>query len=130
MKLCIPTTTDRGLAADVSPHFGRAQTFTVYDTETEAVDVVANDGQHHGGTRHPPDIIAETGADIVLCGNLGRKAVSRFEDHGIEVYCDANGSVRDAIDAWEEDALSPAAAENACKGHEGEAQGHSHDHHD
>jgi len=128
MKLCIPSTGEGGLDATVSPHFGRAQTYTLYDTETETVDVVANDGQHHGGGRHPPDIIADAGADVLLCGNLGRKAVSRFDDHGIDVFCDASGSVRDAIEAWEADALDRASADTACSGHHGDGHGHGHGH--
>lgn len=128
MKLCIPSTADGGLDAEVSPHFGRAETYTLYDTETETVDAIDNDGQHHGGGRHPPDIIAETGADVLLCGNLGRKAVSRFDDHGIDVFCDAEGPVQEAIEAWEDDALNPASEDSACSGHQRGGHEHSHDH--
>ncbi|MFT4889323.1 MAG: putative Fe-Mo cluster-binding NifX family protein [Halobacteriales archaeon] len=128
MKLCIPSTADGGLDATVSPHFGRAATYTVYDTEAGSTEVIDNDGKHHGGGRSPPEIIAETGADVVLCGNLGRKAVSRFEDLGIDAFCDASGTVRDAIEAWEADALASASAANACGGGHGDGDGHDHGH--
>ena len=128
MKLCIPSTGEGGLDAAVSPHFGRAQTYTLYDTETETIDVVANDGQHHGGGRHPQDNNADTGPGDMVCWTLGWKGFWRFYYHWIDVFCYASGCAQSAREAWEADALNPASADNACSGHHGDGHGHGHGH--
>lgn len=127
--ICVPSHDDGSLDAPVSQHFGRAPNFTIYDTETDSVDVIENHGQHHGGGRSPPAIIAETGADVLLCGNLGRKAVDRFDAMDIDVYCDADGTVAEAIEQFEAGALEMATPDGShCEGHDGDGHGHSHDH--
>jgi predicted Fe-Mo cluster-binding NifX family protein len=126
MKLCIPSLGEGGLDADVSPHFGRAPTFTMYETETEAVEVVENDGKHRGGSEAPPVLIAREGADALVCANLGRKAVDRFCANDIEVYSNAAGTVREAIQAWEAGELTDATTEDEPCGHDD--HGHEHGH--
>ena len=138
MKVCIPTLDSGGLEAEVSPHFGRAPTFTLYDTEEESLSVFENGGEHHGGNRSPPNAIAETGADVLVCGNLGRKAVDRFDEMGITVYRGAEGTVENALSRWDADDLKEAQPGEDCghdHGHganhdhgDGHDHGHDHDH--
>ena len=47
MTICLPTVSDAGLTARLSPHFGRAPFFTLVETETGNVEVVPNTHQHH-----------------------------------------------------------------------------------
>ncbi|MFW6265662.1 MAG: NifB/NifX family molybdenum-iron cluster-binding protein [Halanaeroarchaeum sp.] len=128
MYVCIPSLGDGGLEADVSAHFGRAPTFTVYDTDAETAHVVDNRGEHHGGHRSPPDAIADTGADVLVCGNLGRKAVDRFDDHGIDVYRGAEGTVAEALERWEAGDLDEAQPGDDCGHDHGHGGGHGHGH--
>ncbi|QGN06733.1 dinitrogenase iron-molybdenum cofactor biosynthesis protein [Halorhabdus sp. CBA1104] len=132
MLLCVPSLEDGTLGAPVSPHFGRAPNYTLLDTEAESVEVIDNDGQHHGGRRSPPKIIAETGADVLLCGNLGQKAVERFDAMDIEVYCGTEGTVAEALEQFEAGDLEVATPDGShCNGHEGHdhSQGRHHEHH-
>ncbi|WP_136689730.1 NifB/NifX family molybdenum-iron cluster-binding protein [Halorhabdus amylolytica] len=136
MLLCIPSRDDGTLEAPTSPHFGRAPNYSVYDSNTEEVEVIDNDGQHHGGRRSPPKIIAETGADTLIVGNLGQRAVERFDAMDIEVYCGAEGTVSDAIEQFEAGDLEAATPDGThCEGHEshdhddGHSHGHDHEHH-
>ncbi len=126
MKLCIPSTGDGGLDAGVSAHFGRAPTFTMYDTESESVKVVENGGTHRGGSESPPVLVAREGADVLVCGNLGRKAVDRFQENGIEVYSNATGTVREAIRAWDAGRLTDATEVDDPCGHDDHEHGHAH----
>lgn len=129
MKVCIPTMGNRGLDEQVGEHFGRVPTYTVVDTETNEVKVIDNTSEHMGGRGYPPEIIAKTGAEAMLCGGLGRRAIAMFEDMGIMVYIGANGTVRDAVQMWKDGRLQPATDENACRQHAFRREGHDHRHH-
>ena len=130
MLFCVPSRDDGTLSAPLSKHFGRAPNYSVYDSDTAKITVIDNDGQHHGGRRAPPTIIAETGADVLLCGNLGRKAVERFDAMDIEVYCGAEGTVEEAIEQFEAGDLEAATPDGPhCEGHSGGGHGYGdHDH--
>lgn len=131
MKVGLPTAEQDGLDAAVAAHFGRARLFTIVDTETGTVETVENRGHHHEGSTPPPRTLAEAGAEVVLAGDIGRGAVTRFEDRGIEVYRGCSGTVRESIDEWEAGALERVGPEDV-HGHGGahhhDDDGHSHDH--
>jgi len=129
MLLCVPSRDDGTLGASISQHFGRAPNYSVYDSNTEKVGVIDNDGQHHGGRRAPPKIIAETGADALIVGNLGQRAVERFDAMDIEVYCGAEGTVSEAIEQFEAGDLEAATPDGSyCEGHSSDG-GHGHGDH-
>jgi len=133
MRVCVPTLDDGQFDADVSDHFGRAPNFTVYDTEVGTLEVHENDGKHHGGKESPPEIIASTGADVLVCGNLGQKAVERFDVMDIDVYRGASGTVEDAVEQFQADELDEAlpGGDNCSGDHDhnhGHDHGHEHDH--
>ena len=117
MKICIPTLGNEGLDDSVSEHFGRAPTFTIVDVANNEVKIVQNTGEHFGGMGIVPEVVAEAGAEIVLCSGLGPRAISMFEQSGIEVYVGARGTVRDAIRAFQAGLLREATDANACKMH-------------
>ena len=132
MKVCIPSMGDKGLDEQVGEHFGRVPIYTIYDSETKDVKIVPNDSSHTGGTGYPAQNIAKLGVDIMLCGGLGKRAITMFEEAGIMVYMGATGTVKDAIGAWEKEALTPATDETACAQHafrgQGIGDGEGHDH--
>lgn len=107
----------KGLAEEVSPHFGRAPTFTVYDTATKLVQVLENTSEHMGGSGKPPEELARNHVDVMLCSGLGPRAVRMFESYGIRVFAGATGTVHDAIDLFNEGILQEATEETACKMH-------------
>jgi predicted Fe-Mo cluster-binding NifX family protein len=129
MKLCVPTMGKRGLDEQVGEHFGRVPTYTIVDTETNEVEVMDNISEHMGGRGYPPQIIVKTGAEVMLCSNLGRRAIAMFEDLGIMVYVGAYGTVRDAVQMWKEGQLQAATDENACRQHAFRREGHGDHHH-
>jgi len=117
VKVCVPTMGQSGMNDMVSPHFGRAPTFTIIDTETEEVEVLPNTSEHMGGVGYAPEIMAKAGVDVMVCSGLGQRAIGMFEEAGIMVYVGAQGTVRDAVQLWKEGKLQPATAENACRQH-------------
>ena len=117
MKICIPTTGDKGLDDMVGEHFGRVPTYTIIDIETNEVKVIPNTSNHMGGQGHPPEIMAREGVNVMICQGLGRRAISMFEDLGIDVYIGASGTVREAVDTFKQGKLQKASESDACGKH-------------
>ncbi len=108
MRVCVPSAGGGGLDDLVGEHFGRSPTYTIYDTETGAVEVLPNASEHMGGTGLPAEHLARAGVDVVICSGIGRRAVELLESHGIEVVTGASGTVGEAIRAWKEGRLGGA----------------------
>lgn len=120
MKIGVPTMGDKGLEEAVSEHFGRAPTFTIVDMRTNEVKVLPNTGEHFGGFKLAPEILSEEGVEVMLCSGLGPRAISMFEQFGIEVYVAVDSSVTtvmDAIRAFQAGSLREASDKNACEMH-------------
>ena len=113
MKICIPTMGRRGMDEQVGEHFGRVPTYTIVDIGTNDVIVIDNDSVHMGGTGYAPDLISRTGANVMVCGGLGRRAIGLFEQACIEVYVGASGTVRDALRMFNEGKLVRATEDTA-----------------
>ena len=128
MKVAVPTLGESGLEEKVSSHFGRAPTFTIIDTDQNEVEVISNQSEHMGGSGKPPEQMAEHDVEVMVCNNLGAKAVNMFERYGIEVYCGSNEeTVKEIMEKWGEGELQKATEENACSEHS-EHQEHEHRH--
>jgi predicted Fe-Mo cluster-binding NifX family protein len=99
MKLCITAQGDT-LEAAVDPRFGRAATFIVYDTETEAWQAVDN-GQNlqaaSGAGVQAGQNVADLGAGVVLTGHCGPKAFRTLQAAGIQIVTGVEGTVADAV---------------------------------
>ena len=117
MRISIPSMGNKGLEEQVSPHFGRAPVFTIYEIESEKVEIVPNTSQHMGGTGLPPELMHAHRVNIMLCSGLGQRAIQMFEQLGIRVYVGAMGTVKTTIDAWKTGTLQEATDETACKEH-------------
>ena len=122
-KVCVPTNGAGGLDDLVGEHFGRVPTYTIFNPETEEVQIVDNTSEHMGGTGYPAQILADLGIDVLLCSGLGHRAIQMLSESGIEVCTGVSGTARQAIESWKAGGLSTAAEGDACTRHE------FHDHH-
>jgi predicted Fe-Mo cluster-binding NifX family protein len=118
----MPTVGNNGLTEMVFDHFGSAPFFTIYNTETKAIDVLSNNNQHHNhGTCQPVSVISNQNIDAILTNGMGRRAVQMLNDSGIRVYLLQGNTVKEAVDLFESKSLTELTLENACGGH-----GHGH----
>lgn len=117
MKIAIPTRGDRGLDEQISGHFGRAPTFTIWDSESEGLRVIQNRGKHMGGAESPPNILAKEEVSLLICSGLGPKAFNRLGELGIQIMIGAEGTVADTLRMWKEGKLKEADFESACANH-------------
>jgi predicted Fe-Mo cluster-binding NifX family protein len=116
-KVCVPSAGRGGLEDLVGEHFGRVPTYTIYDSETGATDVVDNTSEHAGGSGLPADILSHLGIDVLLCSGLGRRAIGILSENGIDVCVGVTGTVREALDAWKAGNVSSASEGDACQRH-------------
>lgn len=117
MKICVPTMGDGGMDEAICQHFGRAPTFTVVDMDSNEIKVLPNVSEHMGGTGLPTEIIFAESVKVLIVGGLGPKAVTAFNQAGIDVFVGATGTVKDAIEDWQKNLLSCANQDNACQDH-------------
>ena len=118
MKICIPTETNAGKAAQVYGHFGSAPYFTICDLKDNTIEIIDNTNQHHEhGMCQPVRALAGKVVDAVVCGGMGARAVMMLNEGGMKTYRAIAGSVEEVIKRYKEGALEEITIENACASH-------------
>jgi predicted Fe-Mo cluster-binding NifX family protein len=103
MRIAVSADTKNGLESVVSPHFGRCPHFILVDLDGQDVSgihEVANPffGQHQPG--QVPGFISNLGADVMLTGGMGGRAIMFFQQYGIEGVTGAYGTVRQSVERY------------------------------
>jgi len=109
MKVAV-TSQGTELTSAVDPRFGRARYFLVVDTETGDVQAVNNDvnlNAVQGAGIQAGKSVAATGAEAVLTGHVGPKALATLLAAGIKVYPGASGTVAEALEQFKAGNLKP-----------------------
>ncbi|MDD2730981.1 MAG: NifB/NifX family molybdenum-iron cluster-binding protein [Candidatus Portnoybacteria bacterium] len=117
MKLVIPTNGKNGLDDEIAEHFGRCLTYTFLDEKGEVIEIIDNTSEHMGGTGLPPELMRKHGADILLCRDVGPRAIGLCQNLGIDVYVCQAETVKEAFRLWQSRELKKAGAEDACEQH-------------
>ena len=86
-----------GLEGQVSAHFGRCPFYVLAHVNGDTVvqsQVVANPhfGEHRPGMM--PQFIHGLGANVIIAGGMGPRAIEMFHGFGIEVATGATGPVQ------------------------------------
>lgn len=108
MKIAI-SSEGTNLDAPASPVFGRCQTYLFVDTETLEFEAVPNPAANQGGGAgiQAAQFVVKNGAEVVLTGNLGPNAFEVLQAAGVPGYLIADGTVRQAIEAFQAGRLQP-----------------------
>ncbi len=108
MKLAMPME-GRDLMKNVSPSFGRAPYFLIYDTDTKEEKYLDNSaaGTQGGAGVKAAQIIVDSKVDVLLTPRCGKNAAEVFEDSGIQLYKTREGSGKKNLEDFTEDRLSP-----------------------
>lgn len=128
MKLCIPTTDERGLEAVVADHFGGAPFLTLVDEATGQIEIVSNGGRRAHGTCRPAGRLDGHGVDAVVSPQMGRRALAVLEQAGYRVYRAPGPRVGDVMAASKAGSLTPMTVDAVCGGHGGGCGGRHHQH--
>ncbi len=117
MKIVIPTDGRQGLGEKVADHFGRCHTYTFLDGNGKLLEIIKNTSEHMGGKDLPPELMKEHGADVLLCHDLGPRALNLCAEFGIEVYCGQAQTVGDFFALWKNNKLKKASLKDVCAEH-------------
>jgi predicted Fe-Mo cluster-binding NifX family protein len=119
MRIAIAADDPRGLESVVSHHFGRCPYYVFVDLEgkeVQKVEAMPNPGAEHHAPGEVPAFIHAQGAEVIIAGGMGQRAITAFHQYGIRPYTGASGSVRHVLEALVGGALEDA---RPCGGHEG-----------
>ena len=84
------------LKAKIALHFGRANNFLIYDTETKTSNVYPNP-EATGESQLPPDFLHNQGVDVIVVFSLGPMAFNKFKNYNIKMYKAIQGSILENI---------------------------------
>jgi len=122
MRIAISADNKQGLDSVVSPHFGRCPHYVLVDVEGRDVTGIQEVDSPFYGHHQPgqvPGFIHSLGADVMLAGGMGGRAIMFFQQFGIEGVTGAYGTVRQSVERYLGGQLKGAAP---CK----ESQAHGH----
>ncbi|HJC80770.1 MAG TPA: FKBP-type peptidyl-prolyl cis-trans isomerase [Candidatus Mediterraneibacter excrementipullorum] len=117
MKIAV--TYDNG---NIFQHFGRTESFKVYDVEDNKVvssEVIGSNGVGHGALA---GLLADRAVDVLICGGIGGGAQQALSDAGVELVAGAEGDADQAVEAYLKGELISTGAN--CDHHHHE-DGHS-----
>ncbi|HOX29908.1 MAG TPA: NifB/NifX family molybdenum-iron cluster-binding protein [Candidatus Paceibacterota bacterium] len=117
MKIAIPTNAKLGLDDEVAVHFGRCATYTFIDENGKVVEIIDNTSEHMGGKGLPPELLKTHGSDVLLCVDIGPRAIDLCAKFGIDVYVIKERTVKGIFEAWRSNKIKKAGIQNACEEH-------------
>ena len=130
VKIAVPSMAPGGLEAELSPHFGHCDLFTLVtldDGRITAVEAVPNVPHQQGGCMAPVNALAGHGVQVLVAGGMGMRPLMGFNQVGIEVYFNGGlTKVGQAIAAMAENRLPRFGQDHTCGG--GGVHDHDHDH--
>ena len=111
MKIAI-SSSGKDLESLIDPRFGRCPYFIIVDTDTLSYELLTNPtvGALHGAGIQAAQLIASKGVDAILTGNIGPNAFNALSELGIDVYTQASGKIKDAIEKFKRGEFSLNAA--------------------
>jgi predicted Fe-Mo cluster-binding NifX family protein len=106
MKICVTAVSDT-LDAQVDQRFGRCQYFLFLDSETMEAEAISNESSlaAHGAGIQAAQTVANSGAKVVITGNVGPNAFRVLSATGIKIVSGASGSVKDAVEKYKKGQL-------------------------
>jgi predicted Fe-Mo cluster-binding NifX family protein len=111
VRIAISAENNDGLDSQVSHHFGRCPFFVLVDVEGDTIkrtDVIQNPFASNHQPGMVPGFIHEQGADVMLSGGMGRRAMGFFEQYGIRPATGASGSVGQTLQRYLEGGMNDA----------------------
>jgi len=111
---------ERMLDGELAAHFGRCPHYTLASVDGTTVKEVKAVTNPHFGNHQPgvmPEFIRSIGANVIIAGGMGPRAIDLFGEMGIEVVTGYAGRVGDILGAYLDGKISGSAP---C----------AHDHHD
>jgi len=113
MKIAI-SANGTNLDATINDRFGRCPYFLIVETDDVSIEVLenANADLSTGAGIQAASMVVSKGAQAVVTGNCGPKAMQVFSEAGIAVILNQQGVVRDVVETFKKGVLHPSANAN------------------
>lgn len=107
MKIALAVN-EKNINEGVSPSFGRAYFFAIYDSQSKETNFIDNPGASSPGGAgiKAGQAVVDSGAKVLITPRLGENAADVLQAAGVKIYKSAAGSVQDNIQAYEEGQLA------------------------
>jgi predicted Fe-Mo cluster-binding NifX family protein len=101
MKICVTSIGDN-IDSDVDPRFGRCKYFLIIDTDSMDVNPILNESMMASGGAgiQAAQMVAKTGVDTVITGNVGPNAFQTLKAAGIKIITGADGNIKEVIERF------------------------------
>jgi len=114
-RIAIPCVGQGNLDAQISPHFGRCDSYaivTLEDGKVKTVESLPNAG--HSDCTSPVRTLAGSGVGLMLVAGMGMRPYLAFKQLGIEVRYGVNGTVSDAVESYLKNETLPMGEDHLC----------------
>ncbi len=110
MKLAV-SASGKDLDSPINQRFGRCDYFLVIDSDTMETQSFPNENgaQSSGAGIQAASFVISKGAQAVITGNCGPKAMDVFAAENIAVYTGQAGTVRQAVEAYKNGRLAASS---------------------
>ena len=117
MKVAI-TSAGEELSCQIDPHFGRAHSFILLDTDTDTDTFSAHDNAQNVNAAQGAGIqagrtVVDLGAEAVITGSVGPKAFDTLQAANVKVYTGVTGTVEEAFQKLKAGELQSADKANS-----------------
>jgi predicted Fe-Mo cluster-binding NifX family protein len=114
---------------NVTGHFGHCQSFRLFEADGGVIvgmEELPNPGHKPGFL---PNLLADHGAEVIICGGMGGHAAEIFAGRGVAVVTGASGDAQIAAQRYLSGEL--VSSGELCQEHHHEhSHHHAEDHHD
>ena len=113
MKLAV-SSSQKDLEAPLDPRFGRCPYFLIVETDSMSSESFENQSAAMGGGAgvQAAQFVASKGAEAVITGNCGPKAMQVLSAAGVQVFVGQSGVVKDLINAYQNGNLTSTTVAN------------------
>jgi predicted Fe-Mo cluster-binding NifX family protein len=130
MKIAISAESNQGLGSPIARHFGHSPFFVLVDVEegqVKSTQSVANPFALEHQPGQIPAFLKKQGAEVVLSGGIGARAIQYFTAAGIQTATGADGTVRQSLENYLVGSFPASAPCDESVSH-GHSHGHAHGH--
>ncbi len=127
IKIAIPCLGEATPSSQVSPHFGRCDSYaiiTIQDGKVESVESLSN--STHTDCSSPVRRLAEQGVELMLVAGMGMRPYMSFRQQGIDVRYGISGTVAEALQSYINNETTPMTEETLCGCHGESTPDHPH----
>lgn len=105
-RIAVTVVSDEGLSSKVNEHFGMSEYFAILDAEGDRITSVKIAHFVSDDEKKIDDLLIKKGVGVVLTGRIGSCYIKKLLDNGIKIYQGAEGTVEDAVEAYNAEKLT------------------------